>query len=64
MLMLSGNLPHHLKKICLHKEMEVMMEDQDTSATSNSENVFGNSSELQEELVSVMDKRVSPSFVP
>uniref|UniRef100_A0A674AEV3 Cyclin dependent kinase 2 interacting protein n=1 Tax=Salmo trutta TaxID=8032 RepID=A0A674AEV3_SALTR len=56
MVNLSGNLPHHLKKICLHKEMEVMMEDQDTSATSNSENVFGNSSELQDELLSVMDK--------
>uniref|UniRef100_A0A8C8K0S2 Uncharacterized protein n=1 Tax=Oncorhynchus tshawytscha TaxID=74940 RepID=A0A8C8K0S2_ONCTS len=33
-------------------DMEVMMEDQDTS---NSENAFGNSSELQE-LLSVMDK--------
>ena len=56
MLMLIGNLPHHLKKICLHKEMEVMKEDQDTS---NSENAFGNSSELQE-LLSVMDKMVNP----
>uniref|UniRef100_A0A4W5LXZ4 Cyclin dependent kinase 2 interacting protein n=1 Tax=Hucho hucho TaxID=62062 RepID=A0A4W5LXZ4_9TELE len=41
---------------------KIMMEDQDTSATSNSENAFGNSSELQEELLSVMDKMMSPSF--
>lgn len=59
--------PYPFIKISSQKEMQVMMEGQDTSASSNSENAFENSRELEEEcdkLLRVVDKMVSRLFVP